>query len=135
MGKDLLGEISVLAFDVPADAEYGTIRAKLETAGTQIGSNDLLIAAHALATGAIMVTANAMSSSVYAAWMSRIGSLDVSDQVRFASVPGAAWSAKRGMVRRRTGTVTNSELGTIPGKAQHFRAAPGKRRAVSGAVP
>jgi tRNA(fMet)-specific endonuclease VapC len=57
--EDLLGEMSVLPFDVPADAEYGAIRATLETAGMQIGSNDLLIAAHALATGAIMVTANA----------------------------------------------------------------------------
>ena len=57
--EDLLGEMSVLPFDAPADAEYGAIRAKLETAGTQIGSNDLLIAAHALASGAIMVTANA----------------------------------------------------------------------------
>src|SRR5262249_32063528 len=45
--EDLLGEISVLPFDAPADAEYGAIRTKLETAGTPIGSNDLLIAAHA----------------------------------------------------------------------------------------
>ena len=57
--EDLLGEISVLPFDVPADAEYGAIRSKLETAGTPIGSNDLLIAAHAYATGATIVTANA----------------------------------------------------------------------------
>jgi hypothetical protein len=32
---------------------------------------------------------------------------------------GAAWSAKRGMVRCRTGTVTNSELGTIPGRRRN----------------
>jgi tRNA(fMet)-specific endonuclease VapC len=57
--EDLLEEISVLPFDVPADAEYGGIRAALEAAGTPIGSNDLLIAAHASATGVTIVTANA----------------------------------------------------------------------------
>jgi tRNA(fMet)-specific endonuclease VapC len=57
--EDLLGEISVLAFDVPADVEYGAIRSALEARGTPIGSNDLLIAAHARATGATIVTANA----------------------------------------------------------------------------
>jgi len=57
--EDLLGEINVLPFDVPADAEYGAIRSELETGGTPIGSNDLLIAAHAYATGSTIVTANA----------------------------------------------------------------------------
>jgi tRNA(fMet)-specific endonuclease VapC len=56
--EDLLGEINILAFDVPADAEYGGIRAELEAAGRPIGSNDLLIAAHAYATGATIVTGN-----------------------------------------------------------------------------
>lgn len=57
--EDLLDEISVLPFEIPADAEYGGLRAALEEAGTPIGSNDLLIAAHALATDSVMVTANA----------------------------------------------------------------------------
>jgi tRNA(fMet)-specific endonuclease VapC len=56
--EDLLGEIKVLSFDVPADAEYGGIRSELEAAGKPIGGNDLLIAAHAYATGATIVTAN-----------------------------------------------------------------------------
>jgi tRNA(fMet)-specific endonuclease VapC len=56
--EDLLGEISVLPFDVPADAEYGGIRSELEAAGKPIGSNDLLIAAHAYSIGATIVTAN-----------------------------------------------------------------------------
>lgn len=56
---DLLGEMSVLPFDAPADLEYGAIRAELEAAGRPIGSNDLLIAAHARALGAKVVTANA----------------------------------------------------------------------------
>ena len=57
--EDLLGEIHILPFDIPADAEYGGIRAKLEATGTPIGSNDLLIASHAYAIGATIVTANA----------------------------------------------------------------------------
>jgi tRNA(fMet)-specific endonuclease VapC len=56
--EDLLGEINVLPFDVPADAEYGGIRSELEAAGKPIGGNDLLIAAHAYATGATIVTDN-----------------------------------------------------------------------------
>ncbi len=56
--EDLLGEINVLPFDVPADADYGGIRSELELAGKPIGGNDLLIAAHARATGATVVTAN-----------------------------------------------------------------------------
>jgi tRNA(fMet)-specific endonuclease VapC len=54
----LLGEIEVLPFDIPADAEYGTIRSELETTGRPIGANDLLIAAHASAVNATIVTAN-----------------------------------------------------------------------------
>ncbi|MCW5772035.1 MAG: type II toxin-antitoxin system VapC family toxin [Rhodospirillaceae bacterium] len=57
--EDLLGEIPVLPFDVSADAAYGGIRAALEVAGRPIGGNDLLIAAHARALGATIVTANA----------------------------------------------------------------------------
>src|SRR5260370_30304400 len=56
--EDLLGEIEVLPLDVPADTDYGGIRSELEAAGKPIGSKDLLIAAHASATGATVVTAN-----------------------------------------------------------------------------
>ena len=56
--EDILGEIAVLPFDAPADAEYGDIRSELEAAGKTIGGNDLLIAAHASALGATIVTAN-----------------------------------------------------------------------------
>ena len=54
----ILGALRVLALDVPADAEYGGIRAELEAIGKTIGPNDLLIAAHARALGAVLVTAN-----------------------------------------------------------------------------
>lgn len=54
----ILGSINVFAFEIPGDTEYANIRADLETAGTPIGPNDLLIAAHASALGAVLVTAN-----------------------------------------------------------------------------
>ncbi|MBP2449234.1 putative nucleic acid-binding protein [Rhizobium leguminosarum] len=44
--------------DVAADAQYGVIRAELEASGKPIGPNDLFIAAHACALGAVLVTAN-----------------------------------------------------------------------------
>lgn len=53
-----LGELMVADFVSPADQHYGLIRAQLEKAGTPIGANDLFIAAHALALGATLVTAN-----------------------------------------------------------------------------
>jgi tRNA(fMet)-specific endonuclease VapC len=56
--EDVLAEIEVLPFESPADVEYGVIRAELEAAGAPIGSNDLLIAAHARAADATIVTAN-----------------------------------------------------------------------------
>lgn len=54
----VLGEIAVLPFEVPADATYGGIRAALAAEGRVIGGNDLLIAAHASALGATLVTGN-----------------------------------------------------------------------------
>ncbi len=56
--EGVLGEITVLPFELPADAEYGRIRSELEAAGESIGGNDLLIAAHARATSTTVVTAN-----------------------------------------------------------------------------
>ena len=56
--KDFLAKVPVLPFDVPADGEYGSLRAELEASGRVIGSNDLLIAAHACALGATVVTAS-----------------------------------------------------------------------------
>lgn len=54
----ILGSIPILALDVPADTEYGSIRAELEAPGKSIGPNDLFIAAHAYALEAVLVTAN-----------------------------------------------------------------------------
>ncbi len=54
----ILGGLPILALEPPADREYGEIRAELTAAGTPIGPNDLLIAAHARALEAVLVTAN-----------------------------------------------------------------------------
>ncbi len=47
-----------LPFDDSAAAEYGSIRAELESQGTPIGPNDLMIAAIALGYGLTLVTHN-----------------------------------------------------------------------------
>jgi len=54
----LLDEIECLDFDLQAAATYGRVRARLEAAGTPIGPNDMLIAAHALSRGLSVVTDN-----------------------------------------------------------------------------
>jgi tRNA(fMet)-specific endonuclease VapC len=54
----LLNEIEVLPFEAPADRHYAEIRLHLERAGTPIGPNDLLIAAHARALDLVLVTDN-----------------------------------------------------------------------------
>lgn len=56
--ESVLTFIPVLPLDVPADGEYGGIRAELEAAGQIIGMNDLLIAAHAYALKVTLVTNN-----------------------------------------------------------------------------
>ncbi len=50
--------LEIADFDEKAAEEYGTVRAGLKSAGEPIGSMDMLIAAHALALGAILVTNN-----------------------------------------------------------------------------
>ena len=54
----LLEHIQVAALDRDADRHYGRIRAQLEREGKTIGANDLMIAAHALALDAVLVTGN-----------------------------------------------------------------------------
>lgn len=53
-----LSAIDILPFDIPADTEYGKLRALLAAKGKPIGPNDLLIAAHALSLGLTLVTDN-----------------------------------------------------------------------------
>jgi tRNA(fMet)-specific endonuclease VapC len=54
----LLSALEVLPLEAPADHHYAELRNHLARQGTPIGPNDLLIAAHALAMGLTVVTAN-----------------------------------------------------------------------------
>jgi tRNA(fMet)-specific endonuclease VapC len=54
----LLTAITVLPLPADAAAHYGKTRAQLKATGTPIGSNDLWIAAHALAQNMTLVTNN-----------------------------------------------------------------------------
>jgi tRNA(fMet)-specific endonuclease VapC len=54
----LVAEIPFLDFDLDAALAYGRLRSRLESSGTPIGPNDMLIAAQALARGLVLVTDN-----------------------------------------------------------------------------
>ena len=54
----LTAEIPSRDFDTAAAATYGKVRAALEKKGQPIGPNDMLIAAHALSLGLVLVTDN-----------------------------------------------------------------------------
>ena len=56
---EFLSPLDILSFDAAAAQRYGAIRSRLEKSGKVIGSMDLLIAAHALSLGAVLVTNNA----------------------------------------------------------------------------
>lgn len=55
---DFTATVSVLPLPVEAARQYGLVRAALETKGRVIGTNDLWIAAHALASDLTLVTNN-----------------------------------------------------------------------------
>ena len=54
----VLSALDVVSVEPPVDHRYAELRVALERAGTPIGGNDMLIAAHALALDLIVVTAN-----------------------------------------------------------------------------
>ncbi|NJL84471.1 MAG: type II toxin-antitoxin system VapC family toxin [Chloroflexaceae bacterium] len=54
----ILEVLTVFPLESPVDEHYASIRTYLEQAGTPIGPNDLLIAAHSLALDLTLVTAN-----------------------------------------------------------------------------
>lgn len=56
--EEVLSRIEIVAFSPDADHHYAYLRYQLERNGTPIGGNDMLIAAHALALDATLVTAN-----------------------------------------------------------------------------
>jgi tRNA(fMet)-specific endonuclease VapC len=53
---DFLARLVVLPWDEAAADRYGVLRAALERKGTSLGAYDMMIAAHALSVGAVLVT-------------------------------------------------------------------------------
>jgi tRNA(fMet)-specific endonuclease VapC len=70
--EEFIIPLDIAPFDEVAATAYGDIRANLEKAGTPIGAMDMLIAAHALSLGIILVTNNTRE-------FSRIPSLEIID--------------------------------------------------------
>ena len=58
MVEDILNTVEVLDWTDPCDRVYAGLRADLERRGSLIGPMDMLIAAHALAVDAVLVTDN-----------------------------------------------------------------------------
>jgi tRNA(fMet)-specific endonuclease VapC len=54
--EGFLASIRILRWDRDEAYHYGLIRAKLQSAETPLGSMDMMIAAHAVAIGAVLVT-------------------------------------------------------------------------------
>ena len=53
-----LAPLEIVDFDIQAAQLYGIVRAYLEKRGTLIGAYDLMIAAHAISLGLVLVTNN-----------------------------------------------------------------------------
>ena len=73
--RAILAELPVIPFEQPAHSHYGDIRAGLEKAGTPLGPNDLLIAAHARALDMVLITNNERE-------FSRVPGLEVENWLR-----------------------------------------------------
>lgn len=54
----VLGALDILPLEPPSDTRYAALRVALEGAGTPMGPNNMLIAAHALALDLAVVTGN-----------------------------------------------------------------------------
>ena len=54
--EEFLIRVAVYPWDSAAAQKYGQVRAALERAGDSLGNLDTMIAAHALATGSVLVT-------------------------------------------------------------------------------
>jgi len=56
--RSVIGKCTIIDFDASQSELYGKIRVELEKSGTPLGNMDLLIAAAAISTGAILVSHN-----------------------------------------------------------------------------
>jgi tRNA(fMet)-specific endonuclease VapC len=70
-----LAPMEILPYDDAAALHYGKLRVHLEKHGTPIGSLDMLIAAHALSTGCVLITNNEKE-------FERVPSLEINNWVK-----------------------------------------------------
>jgi tRNA(fMet)-specific endonuclease VapC len=56
--RSIIGKCAIINFDASQSELYGKIRVELEKSGAPLGDMDLLIAAAAISTGAILVSHN-----------------------------------------------------------------------------
>jgi tRNA(fMet)-specific endonuclease VapC len=56
--RSVIGKCTIIDFDASQSELYGKIRVELEKSGTPLGNMDLLIAAAAISTGAILISHN-----------------------------------------------------------------------------
>jgi tRNA(fMet)-specific endonuclease VapC len=61
---ELWTRVDVLPWDVAVADRYGVLRANLERKGKPLGALDMMIAAHALAVGAVLVTNDSCFAAV-----------------------------------------------------------------------
>jgi len=64
--ESLFDTVSILPWDSSAAHAYGTLRARMSNAGKTLSTMDMLIAAHAISTDAILVTSGKTFSQVEA---------------------------------------------------------------------
>ncbi|MGH6895979.1 MAG: type II toxin-antitoxin system VapC family toxin [Geminicoccaceae bacterium] len=76
--RQFLKIVRVLAWDADAADYYAEIRHQLSTTGRPIGEMDMMIAAHALAIGAVLVTNNTRHFDRIAAPLSWVNWCEVS---------------------------------------------------------
>ena len=76
--RQFLKIVRVLAWDADAADYYADIRHQLSTTGRPIGEMDMMIAAHALAIGAVLVTNNTRHFDRIAAPLSSVNWCEVS---------------------------------------------------------
>lgn len=73
--QEFTAPLEIMPFDEAVSSYYGRIRAFLEKKGTLIGALDMMIAAHALCLGSVLVTNNKRE-------FQRVPDLKVEDWVR-----------------------------------------------------
>ncbi len=128
--REFLSRIDILPWDSNAAVAYGTLRARLQAQGRGLGNLDMLIAGHAIAADATLVTNDAAIRTASTACALLIGSRQ--NNRDYAGVPRSAGSGFR-PVPRLTILVTREVSPRFAGRTL-IAAATGGLAAVTRAV-